>query len=189
VTRHAFRYLVATLGAALGCTDTLPVEPTQPPATPSVAPAPTAAQGRVLGRVLARFAEGVDGAPVAAAHGAQLDRALGPAIWRLKVPPGQEIKIAEALSQNPNVVFAEPDYTPRLLTPCTNCFFPNDPEFERKWDHHNDGDIFFLFHFPTGKVDADIDWLEGFNYVGPNFTGSARIGLIDSGIYGGHPDL
>src|SRR4029453_1524381 len=138
---------------------------------------------------LARFADSVDAGPVAAAHGAALDRALGPGIWRLKVPSGQEIRIAEALSRNPNVVFAEPDYIPRLLAPCTNCFFPNDPEFERKWDHHNDGDVDFFFRTPTGKIDADIDWLEGFNYVGPNFTGSARIGLIDSGIYGGHPDL
>ncbi|MCI0434461.1 MAG: PKD domain-containing protein [Gemmatimonadetes bacterium] len=164
---------------------------TSPEAEPALSQTPPPdTMPYVPGRVLIRTAAATSVPAIAAAHGATPDRRIGPRLWRLTVPEGAEAAIAAALGRNSEVVFAELDRRPRLLAPpCDPCFVPNDAQFERKWDHHNDGDVIFIFPFETGKVDADIDWLEGFNYVGPNFTGSARIGIIDSGILTGHPDL
>ena len=111
----------------------------------------------------------------------------------LNVPRGREREVAAVLSRMPNVEFAEPDYALQLI-PCEYgaCEPPNDPFFGYKWDHHNDGTINnsagTLLAF-TGKVDADIDFLEAFDALGPTLPGSAAIAILDSGIFPDHDDL
>lgn len=149
----------------------------------------------VPGRVLVGFTPGANPAAIANRNAASLDRPLRLAgAWVLNVPAGREATIAEALSRNPNVSFAEPDFIRTYGNPCetTGCIKPSDTYFGYKWDLHNDGTITTstgVDEMATGKVDADIDWLEAFDQLGGGFAGSATIGIIDSGVYGGHPDL
>lgn len=178
-----------------GCQDTR--EPLAPVAAPEFSAAqaatPTASE-YVAGQILVRFKPGADRAGVAAAHGASVQRELNlPGIFVLKVAPGRELAAASALSRNPNVEFAEPDYirTHGVICGTGTCEPPTDKYFGYKWDLHNDGDLnnsTGAFVVNTGKADADIDWLEAYQQLGA-FTGSAIIGVADTGVLPTHPDL
>src|SRR5439155_12027876 len=79
-----------------------------------------------------------------------------------------------AFKQDPNVVFAEPDYHVSLQLE------PNDPDFEKTWGLNNTGQ--------TGGVDdADIDAPEAWDKT----TGSTStvVAVIDTGVDYNHPDL
>src|SRR5688500_15218646 len=64
----------------------------------------------VPGRILARFTPGANAAAVAARHGATVQGEVVFRIMMLQVPVGAELRVAAALSNNPNVEFAEPDF-------------------------------------------------------------------------------
>jgi subtilisin family serine protease len=148
----------------------------------------------VTGTVIARFKPGASAARVAAAHGASVKRAMFLArTVVLNVPAGRERAVAQALARNPNVEFAEPDYLMDVL-PCEvgTCSAPSDPFMGYKWDLHNAGSVVNTVGTllgGTGAADADIDWLEAFDYLGTSFAGAAKIGIIDTGIYPDHVDL
>jgi thermitase len=148
----------------------------------------------VSGQVIARFRPGASEAQAAAAAGASVKRPMRLArTFVLHVPRGKELSVVRALARNPNVEFAEPDRV-MIVTPCEvgNCNRPTDPFLGYKWDLHNTG---FVTNSAgtvlqqTDKVDADIDWLEAFDFLGGSFGGVARIGIIDTGIYPDHQDL
>ncbi|NIS32989.1 MAG: hypothetical protein GWN07_21240, partial [Actinobacteria bacterium] len=65
---------------------------------------------------------------------------------------------------------------------CTDCTLPSDGLFEWQWSLHNDGDVDLGLGLviPTNAVDADIDWLEAFQVLGPAPDGTARIGVLDT---------
>ncbi|MBA4159582.1 MAG: S8 family serine peptidase, partial [Gemmatimonadetes bacterium] len=160
----------------------------------SAAVLPSAAADFVPGRLLVRFKTGANAAQIAAAHGASIERESVLRIQLLKVPEGQEWALVNALSRNPNVEFAEPDYIYTFGVTCETgtCDAPNDTYFGYKWDLHNDGTLnnsTGAFVANTGKVDADIDWLEAYDHLGAGFNGSAVIGILDSGIRKTHQDL
>ena len=148
----------------------------------------------IAGEILVRFRHDEDESDVVARHGAGMGRKLGLARgFALKVARGQEKETAAALSQDPHVEFAEPDYL-AVLTPCEvgSCERPTDPFLGYKWDLHNDGTIrnsSGTLLGTTAKVDADIDWLEMFDYLGAGFAGSATIGILDSGIMPQHVEF
>ena len=148
----------------------------------------------VTGAVVARFKPGASAAQVAAAHGASVKRAMLLArTVVLNVPVGRERAVAQALAHNPNVEFAEPDYL-MDVSPCEvgACTAPDDPFMGYKWDLHNAGSVVNTVGTllgGTGAADADIDWLEAFDYLGASFAGTAKIGIIDTGIYPDHVDL
>jgi PKD repeat protein len=190
-------YASLALGALVlaQCAENNPTEPA--PATKAAAsaiPGTAAVNAHVPGRVLALFQPGADRVPIAAAHGATPQREVVLGVWLLQVPEGREQAIAAALGRDPNVVFAEPDWIRTISeVPCKTgtCAVPNDPYFPNKWDLHNDGDVPYPLggQISTGKVDADIDWLEAYNQLGAGFSGAAKIGILDTGIRSTHLDL
>jgi thermitase len=174
------------------------------PMSPDVPVAPDAAVGPssggpsdfVAGRLLVRFQPGVPAADLARAHGAELTEPLALGIRSLRLPAGRELEVAAALSRNPLVVWAEPDYIIPIDLTCKldggSCTGPDDPFFGYKWDLHNKGTITNSSGevlATTGKADADIDWLEAFDQIGGNLAGSAVIGIIDTGVRASHQDL
>ena len=149
----------------------------------------------VPGQIIVRFRPGAARSEIAEANRAKhkedmrLERMV-----ILEVPVGEEIEIARNLSKNPNVEFAEPDFLYSVVLPCEtgDCDAPDGNLFGYKWDLHNTGTT--LNHLgevlgSTGKVDADIDWLEAREHLGENFAGSAVIGILDTGIRKTHVAL
>ena len=134
-------------------------------------------------RILVRFKPGVDTATIAALH-----RAQGAVVIReipqigvqvLRVPANQVLAKVAAYSRNPNVLYAEPDYTAQVLGD------PNDEYFPKQWGLDNDGQAYK--DGQSGMVDADIDAPEAWDII----TGTAeiRIAILDTGIDQDHPDL
>jgi len=180
----------------LGDNPTSPVDPTAAtgPRTDDPASIPALQeQPYVPGRVLARFRPGAAITTITAAQGAASQRPLGLGIQLLQVASGRELVVAEALSRDPMVEFAEPDWFYVMVEPCGVgvCEAPTDGLFGYRWDLFNDGTITDEQGSDlasTGSVDADMDWLEAFEVVGP-VSGSAIIGIIDTGILSSHEDL
>ncbi|MFN2433166.1 MAG: S8 family serine peptidase [Gemmatimonadota bacterium] len=183
--------LLAVILLAAACRDGGdPLSGPAPSSMPALSGVPDA---YAPGRVLARFRPGARAASIAAAHGATVQREVVLEIQMLRVPLGQEVAVARALARNPNVEFAEPDYLRTFGDPCDagGCGAPSDPFFGYKWDLHNDGSINSgagAFLASTGKVDADEDWLGAFDQLG-SFSGSAKLGIMDTGILPDHQDL
>jgi subtilisin family serine protease len=93
--------------------------------------------------------------------------------WRL--PPGLGVAQAvQALSRNPNVRYAEPNY---ILYADLE---PNDPGFPGLWGLHNTGQT-------GGTLDADIDAPEAWDIA--TGTGEVVAGVIDTGVDYNHEDL
>ncbi|MBI2926487.1 MAG: S8 family serine peptidase [Verrucomicrobia bacterium] len=98
---------------------------------------------------------------------------LGVHHWRL--PPGLGVANAvQALSANPNVLYAEPNYLVHALA------IPNDPLRGDLWGLHNLGQT-------GGTADADIDGPEAWNVRTDAST--VVVGVIDTGIDYTHEDL
>lgn len=178
------------LGACQDSSDVL-----APSSAPEAAPSFSAAGNGeyVAGQILVKFAPGANAASVARASGGSLRSEVLDRIFVMSVPAGRELTVVAALSHNPNVEFAEPDYIRTTGLPCSlgDCVAPLDTYFGYKWDHHNDGTLnnsTGALVVNTGKADADIDWLEAHQQLGA-FTGSVVIGIIDTGVYGAHVDL
>lgn len=89
-------------------------------------------------------------------------RQLG--ILVLQVPAKAELKVASALSKNPNFKFAEPDYVAKAI------LTPNDPYYATS-----------QWHLP--KINAPLAW--------DRSTGASSVvvSVIDSGVDSQHPDL
>ncbi|UCC26044.1 MAG: S8 family serine peptidase [Gemmatimonadales bacterium] len=158
----------------------------------SLVPAAFADAGFEPGRVLVRFSPGADAPGLARANGASLVREFMSGAWIARVPEGREQEVAEALARNPGVVFAEPDFRRVFGDPlCPDCTRPPDGFFEWQWNMHNDGDVDLGLGLvtQTGAVDADIDWLEAYDLLGPTPEGTVRIGILDTGIRDTHVDF
>jgi len=137
------------------------------------------------GEVLVKFKKGIDLAGVKKFAKTQslnlkkrfklLSKAKGQEIVLLKSSKKVDAEVlAKALSANPNVVYATPNYRRELAAT------PDDTNFNSLWGMHNTGQT-------GGTPDADIDAPEAWDHS----TGSSDIvvAIIDSGIDYNHPDL
>jgi subtilisin family serine protease len=98
---------------------------------------------------------------------------VGAEHWHL--PPGLGVPQAiQALSANPNVLYAEPNYTLHATD------VPNDPRLPEMWGLHNIAQS-------GGTADADIDAVEAWSVR--TDANSVVVGVSDSGIDYYHPDL
>ncbi|MFW6202261.1 MAG: S8 family serine peptidase [Gemmatimonadota bacterium] len=189
--RLALPLMLAVVAAACQDGAEPPTGPDEPVALRSGGGPGAGQQGDayVPGRVLARFAPGADASALASGHGAGVDRSVTLGVLMLSVPAGAEERIARALSSNPQVEFAEPDYIRTFGDP--TAVTVDDPFFGYKWDLDNDGNIYASdgsVLATTGAADADMDWLEAWNELGA-VSGSATIGIIDTGIRHDHEEL
>ncbi|OGG16874.1 hypothetical protein A3D77_06395 [Candidatus Gottesmanbacteria bacterium RIFCSPHIGHO2_02_FULL_39_11] len=129
--------------------------------------------GHVPGQVLVKFKNGTSQSVIDAETRKQngkvarkIDRLN---VLALKVPQGAEGKVVAALSQNPHVEYAEPDYIAYAL------WTPNDPFFGDQWGLLN-----------TTTLNADIHTTAAWDTTKGNGT---VVAILDTGISSGHPDL
>ena len=135
----------------------------------------------VPGRLLVRFRPGKSAAAKTRAHsmvGAQVLAEFQQVrnLQLVALPSGQDVLLAaQQYRQNPDVLYAEPDY--RVFP---SEIIPNDPLFPLSWGLQNTGD-------QNGITGADIHATEAWQLS----TGSRQVvvGLLDTGVDYTHPDL
>lgn len=140
----------------------------------------------VPGRIIVKFKPSTPAGLINNIHAAErATKATELSFSRLKlqlvqIEQGQSVADAvQKYSQNPNVIYAEPDYIRTLYT-----VTPNDPHFGKLWGLHNSGQ---LVNGSVGTHDADADAPEAWSMT----TGSSDIvvGVLDSGVDWDHDDL
>jgi subtilisin family serine protease len=192
--RSALVVLAGSLGLA-ACTDRLSVNPIGQLPAPASRSSSASANGQipgedfVAGQLIVRYRPGAEPVEVAKKHRAKKKDDMRLARAEIvEVPEGEEVAIAAELSQDPDVEFAEPDYITRIA-PCevsVSCTFPDGQFFGFKWDLNNTG----VVQGQSGaKPDADMDWVETYDYLGASFGGAAVIGILDTGIRPTHQDF
>ena len=137
---------------------------------------------RVSGQVLVKFKEGISPKAVEQELGKNRGKILSKVeklgVLVVNVPRGVEDKIAEALSKNPLVEYAEPDYLASALN-----HPPADPYFGNQWGLENNGqDI----KGSVGTIDADVDAPSAWHL---STGGGVKVAILDSGIDQDHEDL
>ncbi len=123
--------------------------------------------------ILVKFVQGTPGKAIAAIntkHGAVVKSHIPRIdVKVLKVPKGQVLEKVKVFSQNPNVVFAEPNYIVHILGKPMNPFSVDDPLFSEQWG--------------LVKIEAAEAW---------NITqgdAAIKIAILDTGIDADHEDL
>jgi thermitase len=194
---------LASLSLA-ACVDDTPTGVATPPAQAPAGPSSYVAE-HLPGRVIVRFSAASLNVRSPQAqrmgsvqrmvgeHGARpLGELLLPRAYVLSVEPGTEAQVAAALNEDDGVEFAEPDYLITLV-PCEtgDCADPGYFHLGRKWDLHNTGAVTLPGAAPvaTGAADADMDWIEAYDALGAAPAGTARIGIVDTGIRASHREL
>lgn len=162
-----------------------------------------AAKGRfVSGEIIVKFKPGASGKSKADAH-QQGRGTLKKEIARtgqqlVEVSRGSETAAIARYRNNPNVLYAEPNYVRSLPKPAAQGqaapVMPGDYYFREQWALHNTGQQFVCFPFIDGELlclyvgtpDADIDAPEAWAVSeGTNIP----VAIVDSGIDYTHPDL
>ncbi|MEV7571551.1 S8 family serine peptidase [Pseudarthrobacter sp. NPDC089323] len=135
------------------------------------------------GQILVKFRDGGAAAGVLRQHGLREGPGVGTTGAQIiTVPAGKELQLIEALSRNPVVEYAEPDYVVAALT--------NDQYFPRQYALQNNGQAFTntagTITVPAGKVDADVDAVEAWSLT----SGAERlVAVLDSGVANDNPDI
>jgi thermitase len=137
----------------------------------------------VEGQIMVKFRDKGAAAGVLRQHGLSEGPGIGSTGAHLiKVPAGKETKLIEALSRNPVVEYAEPDY---VVTAATD-----DTYFDRQYALQNTGqDIKNTAEklvMAAGTPDADVDAVEAWGFT----TGAEiKVAVLDSGVANDNPDI
>lgn len=105
----------------------------------------------------------------------------------VKVPQGSEEKVIAALSHNPNVEYAELDYTAHAIGFPSDAA-PDDSNFAaNQWGLENTGQTIVD---QTGTAGDDIDARAAWQITtGTASTGPVKVAVLDTGIDQDHPDI
>lgn len=96
-------------------------------------------------------------------------------LHQVRLAPGMSVEAAlNAYRANPNVLYAEPNYTMHAD------LLPNDPSFPQQWNLNNTGQT-------DGVVGADISAPIAWDFT--TGSGNTIVAVIDTGIDYRHPDL
>lgn len=135
------------------------------------------------GQILVKFRDSAAAPGVLRPHGLSDGPGVGSTGAHLiTVPAGKELQLVEALSRNPAVEYAEPDF---VVTPATNdTFFPSQYALENTAQPftNTDGKI----PISAGKFDADVDAVEAWNVTR---GGGIKVAVLDSGVATDNPDI
>jgi thermitase len=159
--------------------------------------------GRVVaGEIVVKFRPGTNANAKANAHraagGRQLNEIARTGLQRVAVQAGDESAAVARYRRNPNVLYAEPNYTRSIPEPISHTpgseLVPGDHYFDEQWALHNTGQLFYCFPwldgeelcFYVGTPDADLDAPEAWAVSQGT---SVLVAVIDTGIDYTHPDL
>lgn len=160
--------LVMVVGALLGA-----VVPGNAAPSPSI----------TAGQILVKFRDSAAAPAVLRPHGLSDGPGVGSTGAHLiTVPAGKELQLVEALSRNPAVEYAEPDF---VVTSATNdTYFPSQYALENTAQPftNTDGKI----PISAGKFDADVDAVEAWNVTR---GGGIKVAVLDSGVATDNPDI
>ena len=156
------------------------------------------------GEILVKFTPGASAAARADAHrlggGNAIAEVARTHVQLVSVPSGTEAAAIARYSQNPNVLYAEPNFIRRIPEVNTHSdgteVVPGDHWFKEQWALHNTGQEFYCIAWPfggdlcfyIGTPDADIDAPEAWA-ISTGASTSIKVAVIDSGIDYTHPDL
>ncbi|MEE9574688.1 MAG: S8 family serine peptidase, partial [Gammaproteobacteria bacterium] len=110
------------------------------------------------------------------------------------IPSGTLLNKIAVYKHNPNVRYAEPNYYRTLSSPSEGYdpFVCSDYYWDEQWGLHTTGQSLLDPSTGectiTGRVDADIDWLEVWD-SGVRGRSTIKIAIVDTGIESTHPDL
>lgn len=103
-------------------------------------------------------------------------------LYQVRIPDRLTVEeMAHALSQNPNVVYAGPNYCARIMET------PNDTLFQYQYALNNTGQEIGSPGSPSGRSQADIKATAGWEET--KGTAETIIAILDSGVDFEHPDL
>jgi len=159
----------------------------------------------VDGQMLVKFKPGAAASAKADAHrrggGKPLKEIARTGVQLVSLPPGTEASAIARYRNNPNVLFAEPNYIRSIPAGARTTagapaapVMPGDHNFHEQWGLHNTGQQFLCLPwifgdlcFYVGTPDADIDAPEAW----ATSTGSptVTVAIIDSGVDYTHPDI
>ncbi|HEY3157662.1 MAG TPA: S8 family serine peptidase [Vicinamibacterales bacterium] len=158
----------------------------------------------VAGEIIVTFRAGAAASARAEAHrqsgGKRLHAIARTGVELVSLPAGTEGSAIARYRNNPNVLYAEPNYL-RSLPPsvptaagATAPVVPGDHSFKEQWGLHNTGQQFLCLPwiggdlcFYVGTPDADIDAPEA--WARSTGTPNVTVAVIDSGVDYTHPDL
>jgi subtilisin family serine protease len=138
------------------------------------------------GQVLVKFRPTVSAQSVQTTIGAYESRIVRRIpqinVYQLQIPGSATVEeMVYVLGQNPDVVYAEPNYTTAITVS------PNDEFFWRQYALYNSGDILAIPGSPQGKSRADIKATAAWEET--KGDGDIVIAVIDTGVDLRHPDL
>lgn len=103
-------------------------------------------------------------------------------VHKIRIPEGVAVEqMVYILNQNPDVVYAEPDYIARLAAT------PNDTYFQYQYALSNSGQPIGIPGSPQGKARADIKATTAWEETKGNET--TLIAILDTGVDHRHPDI
>ncbi|OGG04901.1 hypothetical protein A2Z33_06400 [Candidatus Gottesmanbacteria bacterium RBG_16_52_11] len=134
---------------------------------------------RIPGQILVKFIEGTSedeiNRQVRGVGGNRIGNLEALDVEVISVPEQAADRILTALSHNPKVEFAEPDFIAEASDP--------DPYYASfQWGFNNTGQT---VNGVTGIIDADIDAPEAWSAV----SGGVRVAVLDTGVAQSHADL